>query len=252
MNWQKPYNMKEYTNEIYPIALVLSYTPDDINNKYTLVSGEAVQFKKGAKATTDFLTTKELWGHKMAVGVIFNTKPTHRTIAHESQHVLRFMMELGVDVRLDDYSDEAWAYMAGWIADCMYDFVETTLREPPVVLPSDMDEQCIDLCVTLNRLPGVTTFESCCGHNKYTFRVWFRCTNISTISRLGRCIEKNYSDGNWRIFVDSCDINPIGMFCIETKEVLDNKTLNESLCGLIKNINYWFGKEFDNYFKNEE
>lgn len=244
--------MKEYTNEIYPIALVLSYTPDDINNKYTLVSGEAVQFKKGAKATTDFLTTKELWGHKMAVGVIFNTKPTHRTIAHESQHVLRFMMELGVDVRLDDYSDEAWAYMAGWIADCMYDFVETTLREPPVVLPSDMDEQCIDLCVTLNRLPGVTTFESCCGHNKYTFRVWFRCTNISTISRLGRCIEKNYSDGNWRIFVDSCDINPIGVFCIETKEVLDNKTLNESLCGLIKNINYWFGKEFDNYFKNEE
>lgn len=252
MNWQKPYNMKEYTNEIYPIALVLSYTPDDINNKYTLVSGEAVQFKKGSKATTDFLTTKELWGHKMAVGVIFNTKPTHRTIAHESQHVLRFMMELGVDVRLDDYSDEAWAYMAGWIADCMYDFVETTLREPPVVLPSDMDEQCIDLCVTLNRLPGVTTFESCCGHNKYTFRVWFRCTNISTISRLGRCIEKNYSDGNWRIFVDSCDINPIGVFCIETKEVLDNKTLNESLCGLIKNINYWFGKEFDNYFENEE
>lgn len=252
MNWQKPYNMKEYTNEIYPIALVLSYTPDDINNKYTLVSGEAVQFKKGAKATTDFLTTKELWGHKMAVGVIFNTKPTHRTIAHESQHVLRFMMELGVDVRLDDYSDEAWAYMAGWIADCMYDFVETTLREPPVVLPSDMDEQCIDFCNTLNRLPGVTTFESCCGHNKYTFRVWFRCTNISTISRLGRCIEKNYSDGNWRIFVDSCDINPIGVFCVETKEVLDNKTLNESLCGLIKNINYWFGKEFDNYFKNEE
>ena len=61
----------------------------------------------------------------MAVGVIFNTKPTHRTIAHESQHVLRFMMELGLDVRLDDCSDEAWAYMAGWIADCMYDFVET-------------------------------------------------------------------------------------------------------------------------------
>lgn len=61
--------MKEYTNEIYPIDLVLSYTPDDINNKYTLVSGEAVQFKKEAKATTDFLTTKELWGHGMAVGL---------------------------------------------------------------------------------------------------------------------------------------------------------------------------------------
>lgn len=244
--------MKEYTNEIYPIALVLSYTPDDINNKYTLVSGEAVQFKKEAKATTDFLTTKELWGHKMAVGVIFNTKPTHRTIAHESQHVLRFMMELGMDVRLDDCSDEAWAYMAGWIADCMYDFVETTLCETPVALPSDMDEQCVGLCNTLNVLPGVATFESCCGHNKYPFRVWFRCTNINTISRLGRCVERNYSDRNWRIFVDSSDINPLGVFCIETKEVLDNETLNESLCGLIKNINYWFDKEFDEYFKNEE
>jgi hypothetical protein len=68
----------------------------------------------------------------------------------------------------------------------------------------------------------------------------------------GRCVERNYSDRNWRIFVDSSDINPLGVFCIETKEVLDNETLNESLCGLIKNINYWFDKEFDEYFKNEE
>ena len=244
--------MKEYTNEIYPITLVVSYNAEDINKKYTLVSGEKVCAKKEAKATTDFLTTKELWGHRMAVGVIFNIEPTHRTIAHESQHVLRFMMELGLDVRLDDCSDEAWAYMAGWIADCMYDFVETTSCTNEKELPNDVDEQCIGLCNTLNKLPGVSTFESCCGHNKYPFRVWFHCLNINTISRLGRCVERNYSDGNWRILVDSSDTSPLGVFCIETKDVLEDKVLNESLAGLIETINYWFGREFDKHFRNEE
>ena len=30
-------------------------------------------------------------------------------------------------------------------------------------LPDDMDQEYVDLCNTLNTLPGVSTFESCCG-----------------------------------------------------------------------------------------
>ena len=27
-----------------------------------------------------------------------------------------------------------------------------------------MDEQCIELCRSLNAVPGIETYESCCGH----------------------------------------------------------------------------------------
>ena len=38
------------------------------------------------------------------------------------------------------------------------------------VPPEDMDEECIALCVAMNKLPGISTIESCCGHGKYPYR----------------------------------------------------------------------------------
>ncbi len=36
-----------------------------------------------------------------------------------------------------------------------------------------LDAECIDLCVALNGLDGIETFESCCGHGKNYFVIWF-------------------------------------------------------------------------------
>jgi hypothetical protein len=116
-------------------------------------------------------------------------------------------------------------------------------------LPGDMDIECIALCHMLNRLPGIKTMESCCGHGKDIYSVWFNCNNIETLSRLGRCIEKNYSDGNWEIVVDSCDTNPFGLFWLRSKNILTDLT---SVLKLIENIIYWFDDKFDEYFKNPD
>lgn len=112
-----------------------------------------------------------------------------------------------------------------------------------------MDKECIELCDTLNTLPGLKTFESCCGHLKTVFSIWFFCNNIDTLSRLGRAVYKNYSDGKWEIVVDSTDTCPRGIFWLRTiVPFVSQDEMEQSLSNLISNIKYWFKTEFDEYF----
>lgn len=116
-------------------------------------------------------------------------------------------------------------------------------------LPFDMDQECIELCNILNTLPGVTTFESCCGHCRTQYTIWFFCSDIGTLSRLGRITEKNYSDGKWEIVVDSTDTSPYGVFCLRSKKPFESPDeMSKSVDNLMYNITYWFNDEFDNYF----
>lgn len=118
---------------------------------------------------------------------------------------------------------------------------------PP--LPFDMDDECIDLCNLLNTLPGLTTFESCCGHCKNLYSIWFFCTSIDTLSRLGRATERNYSDGNWEVVLDSTDTSPYGVFWLRSKKPFKSPDeMSKSVDNLMYNITYWFNDEFDNYF----
>ena len=120
------------------------------------------------------------------------------------------------------------------------------------LLPADVDCECISICNTLNRLPRLRTYESCSGHGERPFYVWFRCDNIDTLSRLGRAVDKRYSDGNWEIVLDSCDRNPRGCFLLRTKSILQDDELYDSLAGLEENILYWFQDEFDEYFSEDK
>jgi hypothetical protein len=36
-----------------------------------------------------------------------------------------------------------------------------------------IDEEVVDLCKSLNTLKGITTIESCCGHDLDSYRIWF-------------------------------------------------------------------------------
>lgn len=114
-----------------------------------------------------------------------------------------------------------------------------------------MDKECIALCNELNSLPGVKTFESCCGHLRSRYSIWFFCNNINTLSRLGRSVFPNYSDGKWEIIVDTTDTNPCGVFWLRSiKPFADQDEMEQSISRLIFNIKYWFKAEFDDYFSN--
>jgi len=115
--------------------------------------------------------------------------------------------------------------------------------------PDTMDKECIEICNVLNSLPGVRTFESCCGHLKDIYSIWFFCDNINTISRLGRTVDKNYSDGKWELLVDSTDTHPVGVFWLRTiKPFLSFEEMNISLTGLCNSILRWFDHKFDKHF----
>lgn len=122
------------------------------------------------------------------------------------------------------------------------------LDKPRIQLPEDVDAECVDICNLLNRLPGTETDESCQGHGKHPFWVFFSCTDIDTISRLGRAVFNTYSDGKWEIVVDSTDTDPRGRFWLRSTVISPSK---ESLQGLIENIEYWFQDRFDEHFKKD-
>lgn len=123
------------------------------------------------------------------------------------------------------------------------------LNKSTVVLPPDMDVECVALCNVLNTLPGIETRESCCGHLKDRYSIWFHCENIDTLSRLARCVERNYSDGKWEVLVDSCDTSPRGFFWLRTKEPFSTEgEMEASWMRLIQNIDHWFKDDFDEYF----
>lgn len=116
-----------------------------------------------------------------------------------------------------------------------------------------MDAECIAFCDMLNSLPKVRTFDSCCGHYREPYRIWFFCDNIDTISRLGRLVSRNYSDGKWELIVDTTDTHPRGVFCIRSKEPFSSQIeLNASLSRMMEDIPVWFSRRYNAYFSRRK
>jgi hypothetical protein len=44
-----------------------------------------------------------------------------------------------------------------------------------------MDSECVPICDALNSLPGIETFESCCGHRKNPFFVAFTAATVESL-----------------------------------------------------------------------
>lgn len=113
----------------------------------------------------------------------------------------------------------------------------------------NMDKECIKLCDTLNSIPSIDTFGSCCGHLKDRYSIWFFCNDIITISRLGRCVERNYSDGKWELLVDSTDTHPTCVFWLRSKVPFQSyDEMEKSVNELCNHIQHWFNTKFDSYF----
>ena len=76
------------------------------------------------------------------------------------------------------------------------------------------------------------------------------CDDFIRLSRLFRCVNRNYSDGKWRIEVLGSDVQPSYEFMLTSKEpFLTYEEMEESINRLIENIGYWEDKRFDNYFR---
>jgi len=52
------------------------------------------------------------------------------------------------------------------------------------LLPSDIDKECVVLCEAMNKLSGIRTSESCCGHYKTPFHIWFNADSLEVLPPL--------------------------------------------------------------------
>ena len=63
-----------------------------------------------------------------------------------------------------------------------------------------MDPEVIDLCNAINALPGLKTEDSCCGHGKNLFSIFFRVTSLHDgLFFLARCCDRRYFKHDWKI-----------------------------------------------------
>jgi hypothetical protein len=70
------------------------------------------------------------------------------------------------------------------------------------------------------------------------------------LGKLFRCVNRNYSDGKWRIEVDGSDVMPSYQFMLTSKTPFDSyEDMEKSVEILINNIDYWEDSIFDNYFR---
>ena len=78
-------------------------------------------------------------------------------------------------------------------------------------IPDGIDVQCVALCKALNLLPGIETFESCCGHGKDRYAIWFTCKRLRDLPALlywfDGCHSGFYS---WRVVARTdCAMKPV-------------------------------------------
>jgi len=126
------------------------------------------------------------------------------------------------------------------------------MKKVAFTVPNDLDKECVDLVVTLNRLSNIRTTECCCGHLKEPYMVFFDCDDFVRLGKLYRCVNRNYSDGNWRIECCCSDVLPVYGFLLRSKEPFKSyEEMKESVDSLIENINYWEDSIYDDYFNCE-
>lgn len=53
--------------------------------------------------------------------------------------------------------------------------------------PQNMDPECVAICDAMNALPGITTFESCCGHGKHEHWIFFWAGSLENLEPILRC-----------------------------------------------------------------
>lgn len=50
--------------------------------------------------------------------------------------------------------------------------------------PADMDKECVVLCAAMNRIKGIRTVSSCCGHGKHPYRIYFQPRSLAALPPL--------------------------------------------------------------------
>lgn len=107
-----------------------------------------------------------------------------------------------------------------------------------------MDAECVDLCDVLNSMKGVTTLESCCGHNYQPYQIFFSCDSLEPLTFIQSCIDRRYWEfgGEWYIEPYISDTKPFLNFVLTSKSK-DLKAIMVQVESMIETFNYYLNHE---------
>jgi hypothetical protein len=117
-----------------------------------------------------------------------------------------------------------------------------------------MDKECISFCDALNELPGVTTFESCCGHLQRRYVVYLYTDNPYSMAVIARTFDRRYlpTKSTWKVTIETIDVERTPQFCIgiySEEPFKDYDTMMQDVNEVVESINYWKQPEFYDHFK---
>lgn len=79
-----------------------------------------------------------------------------------------------------------------------------------------MDNECTKLCEAMNGLPGIQTIESCCGHGKDPYRIWFTVEGLEFLPDLLYWFDGCHCGcAGWRVFVKTDCAKSPACFVVE-------------------------------------
>lgn len=73
-----------------------------------------------------------------------------------------------------------------------------------------MDPEVISLCDAMNEMSGIRTVESCCGHDRDNFLIWFYADSLESLPELLYWLDGCHSGFyGWRVTVKTdCAMSP--------------------------------------------
>jgi len=99
------------------------------------------------------------------------------------------------------------------------------------------DKEVVALCNAINSIPGLETYESCCGHGKEAFQIWFKANDLKALIVLARAFDRRYGGlANWHCYLDMDDTEPV-VFRIESESKGELAYAESEQ--VANNIKYW-------------
>ena len=115
----------------------------------------------------------------------------------------------------------------------------------------NMDKECIQICDVLNSISDVCTTESCCGHCKDRFMIFFTCDNPHSLAIIARVFDRRYigTSQPWHIELQTKDSGAYDYFIHSETKYSSEEVMMKDVNKIIENIKYWCDDKFASHFK---